>query len=207
MRLKLLLDEPRIGKIYELTIGEPDLSMDDERIQWMLRGVDIYQGEELARAISIRPSTNQKNSNSVALDLPREPKRKFQLTKDEGHARDEEGEEHARALKRQKDAECGDDHEQADLPIPVPETQGKAENQSEEPRTPLSKKKQKRQVKGITKVLLEIQEGRNRVIRRMCSRVRLPLVHLHRLRIGNIDLEQLGLEGRIGALHACDPCR
>ena len=45
-----------------------------------------------------------------------------------------------------------------------------------------------------------ISEGRNRVVRRMLGAVKLPLGNLHRLKVGSVDLNQLGLLIP-GALH------
>lgn len=41
---------------------------------------------------------------------------------------------------------------------------------------------------GQTQLRMVIDEGRNRQVRRMCKRVRLPLVHLHRAQFGEVHL-------------------
>lgn len=42
-----------------------------------------------------------------------------------------------------------------------------------------------------TSLRMTINEGRNRQVRRMCGAVRLPLIHLHRTRVGSLALESV----------------
>lgn len=51
---------------------------------------------------------------------------------------------------------------------------------------------------GTARVNFTISVGRNRIVRRMCTRVHLPLLHLHRVRVGNIHLSSYGLDDVYG---------
>jgi hypothetical protein len=186
-----------ISKIYELTIAEENLTMDDHRIQQMLQGVDIYKGEEPAKAASITihhhlPTTAAAPDNLQEQEQEESPhKRKGCLSETT------EGDDD-REVKRRKEEEDGNgDHQRSDHQRAIESEDGS--KQTQEKKTKVSKKQRRMLARGVTtKLSLEIREGRNRVIRRMCAHVRLPLLHLHRVRIGNIDLDDVGLTGRLG---------
>jgi hypothetical protein len=174
--------------------------MEDPRIQRMLAGVDLYEGEELARASSI----------TIHRSMPA-PSTATEATEEEGgtHKRKEpsenagEDQTRDRETKRRKEEEEEEEKEKEKGKGSEQGARGSGEGEEEQPT--LNKKQRKRMkqlMRGTTKLSLEIREGRNRVIRRMCARVRLPLVHLHRVRIGNVDLADLGLEGRLGTTEA-----
>lgn len=206
----------RISKIYELTIAEADLTLDDPRIQQMLQGVDLYKGEEPARAAHItihHPQTTDSSLSSTttttattatatatpAADCSGQeegPHKRKGLS--ESSAAGDDGD---REAKRRREEKKEKEKEEDDVGVQGGEGRGEEEKEeaNEDKKEKVSKKRRKLLARGTTtKLSLEIREGRNRVIRRMCARVRLPLLHLHRVRIGNIDLDDVGLTGRLG---------
>lgn len=54
-----------------------------------------------------------------------------------------------------------------------------------------------------TSLRMTIDEGRNRQVRRMCGAVRLPLMHLHRTRVGTLALGAVAA-GEWRAMRACE---
>ncbi len=51
----------RISKVYELSIAEENLTHEDPRLKSLLEGVDLWKGQEPARAISITIYPNSGN--------------------------------------------------------------------------------------------------------------------------------------------------
>lgn len=148
----------------------------------MLRGIDLWEGQEPAKASSISLLATPSSSSSEA-----NPPSKRKQTEESGPPNE------TLELKRRKedDSPAGNVYEEG------------GGNQEQTTITYLNKRQRKKLqalqgTHGSSRMLLEIQEGRNRVIRRMCKKVRLPLNHLHRVRIGNIDLVDLNLEGKPG---------
>ena len=45
--------------------------------------------------------------------------------------------------------------------------------------------------KNISKIQITIHEGKNREVRKMCSAINKPVIALHRIKIGNIDVKNL----------------
>jgi hypothetical protein len=187
-----------------LTIAEENLTMDDHRIQQMLQGVDIYKGEEPAKAARITihhhsPTTTTDNTTAAAPDNLQEQEQEESPHKRKGCLSETTEGDDDREAKRRKEEE-GDgngDHQRSDHQRAIESEDGS--KQTQEKKTKVTKKQRRMLARGVTtKLSLEIREGRNRVIRRMCAHVRLPLLHLHRVRIGNIDLDDVGLTGRLG---------
>jgi hypothetical protein len=201
-----------------LTIAEADLTLDDPRIQQMLQGVDLYKGEEPARAAHItihHPQTTDSSLSSTttttattatatpAADCSGQeegPLKRKGLSQSSAAGGDGD-----REAKRRREEE-EEEKEKEEEEVEVRGGEGRVEEEKEEAnegkKEKVSKKRRKLLARGTTtKLSLEIREGRNRVIRRMCARVRLPLLHLHRVRIGNIDLDDVGLTGRLGKSH------
>lgn len=162
-----------ISKIYECTIAEAELKMEDERIQRLLNGVQLWKDEPPAKALSIVIHTDQ---SSPPITNTTEPTTATTTTTESTVS--------------------------TDGSTQVPNEQQTAVVPKGNKRSRKKWKKQMRQGHGgslrTTKISIEIQEGRNRVIRRMCKAVQLPLVHLHRSRIGNVDLARLGLANQPG---------
>ncbi len=209
----------RISKVYELTIAEADLTLDDPRIKQMLQGVDLYKGEEPARAAHITIHHTQTTDASLsstttttattATATPAEdcsgqeegPHKRKGLSQRSAAGAD--GDREAKRRREEEEEEGkGKEEEEAEVRGGEGRVEGEKEEANEGKKEKVSKKRRKLLARGTTtKLSLEIREGRNRVIRRMCARVRLPLLHLHRVRIGNIDLDDVGLTGRLGKPH------
>lgn len=203
----------RISKIYELTIAEADLTLDDPRIQQMLQGVDLYKGEEPARAAHITIHHTQTTDSSLsstttttatpAADCSGQeegPHKRKGLSQSSAAGGD--GDREAKRRREEEEEEKEKEEAEADVRGGEGRVEEEKEEANEGKKEKVSKKRRKLLARGTTtKLSLEIREGRNRVIRRMCARVRLPLLHLHRVRIGNIDLDDVGLTGRLGKSH------
>ncbi len=59
--VSLFLCVYRISKVYELSIAEENLTHEDPRLKSLLEGVDLWKGQEPARAISITIYPNSGN--------------------------------------------------------------------------------------------------------------------------------------------------